>query len=84
MSDRLISWLRTVVPGLWATLFAYLVTHYGLPDALGVVLNTFWETVAYPVALGVVYGVLRKIEAHTPDWLTRTLLGSAKPPTYAG
>lgn len=82
MSDRLISWLRTVVPGLWATLIAYLVAHYGLPDGLGVVLNSFWETMAYPTSLAVVYGVLRKVEARMPDWLTRALLGSAKPPTY--
>jgi hypothetical protein len=37
-----------------------------------------------PVVVGVVYPIARAIENRLPDWLTRVLLGSAKPPDYSG
>jgi hypothetical protein len=49
-----------------------------LSDALGAATNL----VVLPIVLGVVYPLLRSIEANLPDWLTRILLGSAQPPTY--
>jgi len=58
------------------------MVHFALPEGVGVVLNTFWEAVAYPTVLAVVYPLLRSLEAKLPDWLTRVLMGSAKPPTY--
>lgn len=82
MSDKVISWLRTVLPGAWTALVTYLLVHFALPEGVGVTLNVFWETVAYPTVLAVVYPLLRALEAKLPDWLTRLLLGSAKSPTY--
>lgn len=81
MSDRLISWLRTVVPGLWAALVAWLVT-LGVPTYVTDALDGAGALVVVPIVLGVVYPILRAAEARLPDWLTRVLLGSPRPPTY--
>lgn len=82
MSDKVIAWLRTVLPGLWATLVTYVMVHFALPDGLGVVLNSFGEMVAFPAVLAVVYPILRWLEARLPDGVSRLLMGSARPPTY--
>ena len=82
MSDRVISWLRTIVPGLWSTLIAYAVS-LGLPDSVTAALNGLWQMVLMPLVFGVVYAFLRKIEAKLPPSLTRLLLGSNQPPSYA-
>lgn len=85
MSDRLRSIIRTVVPGLWATVVLYVVTRFGLPPAAEVWLTStpVIEGVTNVAALAVVYAVARWVEPHLPDWLTRVLLGSATPPVYA-
>lgn len=82
MSDRLIAWLRTIVPTAWAALVAWLIT-LGAPGYLTDALGNAGELVVLPVVLGVVYPLLRAIEAHLPDWLTRLLLGSTSTPSYS-
>jgi len=82
MSDRLTAWLRTVVPALWASLVAYLVAQFGLPDGLATFLGGLGEQLIVPAALAGVYALLRGLEPHLPNWLTVILLGSSRPPTY--
>ena len=83
MSDYLRSVVRTVLPGAWAALVLWLVS-LGLPQSAADWLAS--ETVATKVVevatLAAVYAFVRWIEPHIPDWATRLLLGSAKPPTY--
>lgn len=83
MSDWLRSLVRTVVPGAWAAFVLWLAS-LGLPQAAVDWLGS--ETVAAKVAelaaLAVVYGFVRWVEPHLPDWLTRVFLGSAKAPSY--
>jgi hypothetical protein len=81
MSDRLTSWLRTVVPALWAALVAWLVT-LGVPTAVTDALSGLGELVLVPLALAAVYSALRWIEPHLPAWLTALLLGSNAQPRY--
>jgi hypothetical protein len=81
MSDRFISWLRTVVPVAWSALVAWLVS-LGVPDFVTGALGSAGELVMLPIVLGVAYPLVRWIEPRLPDWLTRVLLGSAQPPTY--
>ncbi|MGI8308129.1 hypothetical protein [Saccharopolyspora hattusasensis] len=81
MSDQFRSWLRTVVPGAWSTLVAYLVT-LGAPEWLTGPLGAAGDVLVVPVVLGAVYALLRVVEPHLLAWLTRLLLGSAKPPVY--
>lgn len=83
MSDRLTSWVRTVVPGLWAALVTWLVTRIpgvaGFADQVSGAVEPIIET----AVLAAVYAALRKVEPALPDWLTRVFLGSANPPKYA-
>jgi 4-amino-4-deoxy-L-arabinose transferase-like glycosyltransferase len=81
MSDRLTAWVRTVVPALWATLVAWLVS-LGLPPAVTGAAAGLVDVLVVPGALASVYALLRWLEPRTPDWLTRVLLGSARPPIY--
>lgn len=81
MDTQLTSWLRTVVPALWSTLIAWAVS-LGLPDTVTTVAEGLGEAVVFPIVLAAVYAGLRRLERHLPDWLTRTLLGSAKTPNY--
>lgn len=81
MSDRLISWLRTVVPGLWSALVAWLVT-LGLPAVVADALSGLGDKVVVAVVLAAVYAALRWLEPRMPAWLVRILLGSAQTPKY--
>lgn len=81
MSDKLTSWLRTVVPGLWSALVAWLVS-LGLPEAVTAAADGLGQTVVVPLVLAAVYAALRAVEPRLPDWLTRVLLGAARPPHY--
>ncbi|MDQ0377957.1 hypothetical protein [Amycolatopsis thermophila] len=82
MSDKLTSIIRTVVPGAWATLVAWLVS-LGLPAFVTDWLTGLGGKVTSLVALAAVYAFVRWVEPRLPAWLTTLLLGSAKPPTYA-
>lgn len=81
MSDFVRSVLRTAFPVAWGSLVAWLVT-LGLPASVTDTIAGFGQHAAEVVIAVVVYAVVRWIEPHIPDWLTRVLLGSAKPPTY--
>jgi hypothetical protein len=81
LGDRLVSWLRTIVPGVWAGVIAWLVGR-GLPDSITTAADGLGQMVLIPAALAVVYPLLRAVEAKLPPWLTRLLLGSNQPPSY--
>jgi hypothetical protein len=81
MSDNLTAWVRTVVPALWSALVAWLVA-LGLPPVFTDAAAGLVDVLVVPVALASVYALLRWLEPKLPDWLTRVLLGSARPPTY--
>ncbi len=81
MDAQMTSWLRTVVPALWSMLIAWAVS-LGLPDTVTTAAAGLGEAVVFPIVLAAVYAGLRRLERHMPDWLTRTLLGSAKTPNY--
>lgn len=91
MSDLITSWLRTVVPGIWAALIGGLTTWasvhapwlLGALGSLGIDLSSPAAT-AFVIALTLAawYAVWRRLEPHMPDWLTRVVLGSAKAPMY--
>lgn len=84
MSDRLTSWLRTVIPTAWASLVAWLVLHQVLPSSLADWANGLGATIAVPVALAAVYAGIRWLEVQSwaPKWLVLALLGSVKTPAY--
>lgn len=82
MSDRLTSLVRTAVPTLWSALVAWVVAKFGLSGALAGILAGLGEQLVVPAVLAVVYAVLRWVEPRLPNWLTRILLGSARPPRY--
>lgn len=81
MSDALTSWVRTVVPGLWSALIAWLVT-LGLPESFGEALGGLTDTFIVPAVLAVVYAAIRWVEPRVPDWLSTVLAGSPRTPTY--
>lgn len=83
MSDRLTAWVRTVVPGLWSALVAWLV-KLGVPAAVTDAVAGLGEALVFPAALAAVYALLRWAEPRVPAWLARVLLGSARPPVYRG
>ncbi|WP_409466611.1 DUF6519 domain-containing protein [Amycolatopsis sp. GA6-003] len=82
LGDHLTSWLRTVVPGLWSALVAWLVS-LGLPSSVTDAVAGLGNQVIVPLVLAVVYALLRQLEPKMPPWLTRVLLGSNRPPSYA-
>jgi len=84
MNDNpvLTSWLRTVVPALWAAAVAWAVSRIPAVGQFVNELNMVGNLVVVPVVLGAVYAFLRKVEPYLPDWLTRVFLGSAKLPVY--
>ncbi|WP_075846552.1 hypothetical protein [Saccharomonospora sp. CUA-673] len=81
MSDRLTSWVRTVVPALWAALVAWFV-GLGLPAEFADTLGGLADELIVPAALAGVYALVRWVEPRLPQWLARLLLGSSRPPAY--
>jgi hypothetical protein len=81
VSDRLTAWVRTVVPALWSTLVAWLVSR-GLPPAVTDAAAGLGELVVVPAALAAVYALLRWVERRLPKWLAVVFLGSARTPVY--
>ncbi|HET6286364.1 MAG TPA: hypothetical protein VFG15_06400 [Amycolatopsis sp.] len=81
LDDRLVSWLRTIVPGLWAVAIAW-VAGLGLPDSVTSAVDGLGQMVLIPAVLAVVYPLMRAVEAKLPPWATRLLLGSNQPPNY--
>jgi len=85
LSDRAVSYLRTIIPVLWGSLIALLVQSAAwLPQPVA-------EWLSGEAAVGVVtaaaialwYVVWRWAEPRIPAWLTRVVLGSAQVPTYS-
>lgn len=83
VNDKVVSIIRTVVPGAWAALLTWAVTQI---PALEPVLNQ-------PAALGagsvlvtgllaLWYTLMRTLEPHLPPWLTRLVLGANSRPVY--
>ncbi len=81
MSNKLTSWVRTVVPGLWSALIAWLIT-LGLPESVGEALGGLTDTVIVPAVLAVVYAAIRWVEPRVPSWLAVALIGSPRQPEY--
>jgi hypothetical protein len=80
VSDFVTSWLRTVVPALWASLASWLIAHSLLPAGLD--LGGVANVLLVPVVLAVWHGVWRRLEPVLPPWLARLSLGSARTPSY--
>lgn len=88
LSDRVVSYLRTIVPIWWGALVTWLLGQVPVLstwlDSLGI--DPTSATVVTAVS-GVVtaawYVVWRWVEPRLPDWLTRIVLGSARPPAYS-
>lgn len=81
MSDRLVAWVRTVVPTLWSAVVAWLVS-LGLPPAITEAIAGLGDVLVVPVVLGAVYALLRWLEPRLPAWLAVLLLGSPRTPVY--
>lgn len=81
MSDRLVSWVRTVVPALWSTFVAWLVS-LGLPLAVTDAVAGLVDMLVVPAALAIVYALLRWLELRLPTWLAVLFLGSPRTPVY--
>lgn len=81
MSNKLTSWVRTVVPTLWSALISWLVT-LGLPASFGEALGGLTDTFIVPAVLAVVYAAIRWLEPRIPSWLAAVLAGSPRTPTY--
>jgi chromate transport protein ChrA len=82
MSDKVISWLRTVVPALWALLVTYLVTRIPALSGIADGLNGVGLSILVPVAVAVWKLVFNAAENALPSWLSAVLLGHPAVPVY--
>lgn len=90
LSDRAVSYLRTIVPVLWGSIVATIlrVISPHLPGDVGQALADLLESelaLSLVTAAGIAgwYWVWRRLERRIPDWLVRLVLGSARTPGYA-
>ena len=82
MSDKVIAWLRTVVPALWGLVVAWLVTRVPALAAFGDVANGVGSVVLVTAAVAAWKWVFTAAESALPSWLTAVLLGHPAAPTY--
>lgn len=84
LSDRAVSYLRTIVPVLWGSLLsATLPSLPWLPAEVVAWLSGDAASLAVTaLAIAAWYSIWRYVEPHIPDWLTRLVLGSAQAPAY--
>jgi hypothetical protein len=82
MSDKVIAWLRTVVPALWGLVVAYLVTRIPALSGIADGLNGVGLSILVPVAVAAWKLVFNAAEGALPPWLTAILLGHPAAPTY--
>jgi hypothetical protein len=82
LSDRVVSLLRTVVPVIWGSAIAWLLTVISLPTPVTGFLTNQTDLVVV-VAIAAWYAGFRWLEPKLPAWLTRIVLGSNQTPTYA-
>lgn len=90
LSDRAVSYLRTIVPTIWGALVVTVLRVLGphLPGDVGTALADVLSselvlTLVVTVAIAAWYWLWRRLERHVPDWLVRLVLGSARTPGYA-
>ena len=90
LSDRAVSYLRTIVPVLWGSIVATIlrVISPHLPGDVGQALADFLASelaLSLVTAAGIAgwYWVWRRLERRIPDWLVRLVLGSARTPGYS-
>lgn len=90
LGDRGASYLRTVIPVLWGSLVAQLLTWLAphLPGDVGTALGNWLSgdaaiAVVTAATIALWYVLWRKVEPLIPDWLTRFVLGSAAAPVYS-
>lgn len=89
LSDRAVSYLRTIVPVLWGSIVATILRVIS-PHLPGDVGQALADLLASELALSLVtaagiagwYWVWRRLERRIPDWLVRLVLGSARTPGY--
>ena len=89
LSDRAVSYLRTIVPVLWGSLVATILRVIS-PHLPGDVGQALADLLASELALSVAtastiaawYWIWRRLERRIPDWLVRLALGSARTPGY--
>lgn len=82
LSDKVVSLLRTVVPVIWGSAIAWLLTVVSLPAPVTGFLTDQTDIVVV-VAIAGWYAAFRWLEPRLPAWLTRIVLGSNQTPTYA-
>lgn len=82
MSDKVIAWLRTVVPALWGVAVAWLVTRVPALSGIADGLNGVGLSILVPVAVAAWKVVFSAAEGALPSWLTAVLLGHPAVPTY--
>jgi hypothetical protein len=82
LSDKVVSLLRTVVPVIWGSAIAWLLTVIALPTPVTGFLTNQTDLVVV-VAIAGWYAGFRWLEPKLPAWLTRIVLGSNQTPTYA-
>lgn len=84
LSDRAVSYLRTVVPILWGSIIAALIqAAEWLPVAVVDWLSSEATVgLVTTAAIAAWYVVWRWAEPRLPDWLTSIVLGYALAPTY--
>lgn len=86
MTDRFTAWLRTVVPALWGSLVAWLLSLADYPEWTAPLTDALASEGAAVLvtgaAIGAWYALARWLEPRIPDWLTRIVLGAAATPTY--
>ncbi|PFG33645.1 hypothetical protein [Sanguibacter antarcticus] len=90
LSDRAVSYLRTVIPVAWGSLVGLLLGWVAphLPGELGAALaNLLGGEAALALVSGLAiagwYALWRRVEKRIPDCLTRIVLGSAAAPSYS-
>lgn len=80
---KIISWIRTVVPGAWGVLLAWVAGYVALPEEVVKYLNDpFTLVLVTGLAIGLWKGVFNWLEPKMPAWLTRIILGSNQTPSY--
>lgn len=82
LRDYLTSVIRTVVPTLWGTALAWLVSigilDQAAADGPGVAVGGFLVT----ICVGAFYALARWLEPYLPTFLAALLMGSPKAPDY--
>lgn len=87
LSDRAVSYLRTIVPIWWGALVAWALGQWPVVgDVLSAIgldpSSTVIVTLVTGLAVAGWYAVWRWAEPRIPTWLVRVVLGSAATPTY--